>query len=108
MAWDRQFREGYLAWLGETRKAWRNGLWTLFAVSMVGVVIAAFCPPVRYAVWFFFALAGGFLAAAGVSRARRRGAQGDCEPHQDPEHVLAIAGSNSPNEQAIAARLSVC
>lgn len=66
MAWDRQFREGYLAWLGETRKAWRNGLWTLFAVSTVGAVVAAFYSPVRYAVWFFSALALGSLLLQAV------------------------------------------
>lgn len=66
MAWDRPFREGYLAWLRETRKAWRNGLWMLFGVSVVGVLIAAFFSPVWYAVWFFVALAAGALILQGV------------------------------------------
>lgn len=60
MAWNRQFRAGYLAWLDQSRKAWRNSLWTLFAVSMIGVVLAIFSP-MRYAIWLLLALAVGSL-----------------------------------------------
>jgi hypothetical protein len=66
MAWDRQFREGYLAWLGQSRKAWRNGLWVLFAVSLVGVLLAILYRPARYAVWLLAAMAAGSLVLQGV------------------------------------------
>jgi uncharacterized protein (DUF2235 family) len=66
MAWDRQFREGYLAWLGQSRKAWRNGLWVLFAVSLVGVLLAILYRPARYAVWLLAAMAAGSLLLQGV------------------------------------------
>ncbi|MEJ0035942.1 MAG: DUF2235 domain-containing protein [Gammaproteobacteria bacterium] len=65
MAWDRQFRDGYLGWLRESRKAWRNGLTVLFAVSMAGVALAIFYKPMRYALWALSALAAGTLLIQG-------------------------------------------
>jgi hypothetical protein len=64
MAWDRQFRAGYLDWLEQNRKSWRNGMLVLFLVTAIGAVLALFYAPAAFAL--LATVAVGSLLAHGL------------------------------------------